>query len=59
MRKQPTAVPAAHPAPSKTQAPAACSVLRLTARLWLTAALLRAKPSALAPDERVRLSGEW
>ena len=59
MRKQQTAVPAAHPAESKTHAPSAIRVLRTTARLWLPAALLRPKPGALAPDERVRLSGEW
>jgi hypothetical protein len=34
-------------------------VLRLTARAWLPAALLRPQDQPLALDERVRQSGEW
>ena len=59
MRKQQIAVPVAHPAPPRIHAPAAHRVLRATQRLWLPAALLRAKPQDLPLDERVRLRGEW
>ncbi|QTD44829.1 hypothetical protein [Ottowia testudinis] len=59
MRKQQTAVPAAHPAEPKAHAPSAIRVLRTTARLWLPAALLRPKPPSVPLDERVRRVGEW
>ena len=57
MRKlQSQAVPAVIPA---IHLPAARRVLRLTARLWLPAALRRARSDRLPLDERVRLVGEW
>ena len=38
---------------------AAQRVLRLTARAWLPAALLRPRADSAPLDERVRASGEW
>ncbi|MDO5691994.1 MAG: hypothetical protein Q4G70_05855 [Pseudomonadota bacterium] len=58
MRKQAQAVPAAQPG-ARSLRDAAQRVLRLTARAWLPAALLRARHDPLRPDERVRLHGEW
>jgi hypothetical protein len=46
-------------APAVPRGDAAHQVLRLTARLWLPAALLRTRPDGLPLDERVRQSGEW
>ncbi len=44
---------------STPRSDAAQRVLRLTARAWLPAALLRPRADCAPLDERVRASGEW
>jgi hypothetical protein len=56
--------PAARPAggvrsASTPRSGAAQRMLRLTARAWLPAALLRPRADSLPLDECVRQSGEW